>query len=904
MKKAFTLIELLAVVIVLGIVVLIATPIVLNVIEDSRRSANLTQAYLLLDGAQTLYSTRQVTEENLEIFDGEDDVYHLIEANDEKPTYGNVKITRQGAIDFAVYIDDACYKKGLEETKISIIDVADFKECVGADANIPQVEEFEFISITTSTTETDTSKNYSVTIKLGDFVESPSTSKYIINRSGVQIPVDSSEWDDATTFKSGTEIIGFSGDELHAGIFYVHVLVNVRTESGLTYHSYTSGNSVHVKIDEPTRTARLDEQINLVEDTNTPILSPTVPVKLDVVQMWFLEYESIPTLIRTFEALKRAGYEGIIIPDVTNYYTKNNEVLVSNLFYKTSNNQYIDEDTQNYENQISKVIEAATAVGLDFYLGTGTTGEWWEFDKISNVQWRTNVANYTISVIDELYSMYNSNPNFAGWIWTQEIYTTDTGMEQYWIPYMQTVINHLNNMADRKPVMISPAISSYDAATVEEITSQWEKIFNQVDFRAGDIVNFQDGFGVVEHEVNHIWEVHAALKELVQSENGLKYYLNVYNTDPYDEGVSSTTDRYFNQLSLAKYLAIDGLTSFSYTNYYNPLHEIRPGEFVDGSYDKKYRELVGLDTSNDEEIYSIPAPTGGYVYKDSNGDEAPIPAGFTISAVNGETIIRNGLVIKDTHGNEFVWVPVSHGIVSNDHNYLFYELDYTGYARRFTNGYVPTNYATISLPVANEYDQIKKYYGFYVARYESSFYTNGTISAAQSKPSTNVNVNVYPNSSASSSQTGNLNFNVGVLDAITLSENMATAYNYDTSIKTTLITGAQWDTVISWLNNADYNYWDGTSWGNYHNSVGEATNGNYESLKIKNTGSNEAWQAKNIYDIAGNLREWTNEKTGSNYLLRDTGGALAGAISGPDYSAPTPSYAVADWGFRAVLFID
>ena len=41
MKKGFTLIELLAVIIVLAIVALIATPIIMNVIDDSKESANL-----------------------------------------------------------------------------------------------------------------------------------------------------------------------------------------------------------------------------------------------------------------------------------------------------------------------------------------------------------------------------------------------------------------------------------------------------------------------------------------------------------------------------------------------------------------------------------------------------------------------------------------------------------------------------------------------------------------------------------------------------------------------------------------------------------------------------------------------------------------------------------------------
>ena len=49
-KKGFTLIELLAVIIILAVVALIATPIVLNVIDDARSSAALSEGNLVLKG--------------------------------------------------------------------------------------------------------------------------------------------------------------------------------------------------------------------------------------------------------------------------------------------------------------------------------------------------------------------------------------------------------------------------------------------------------------------------------------------------------------------------------------------------------------------------------------------------------------------------------------------------------------------------------------------------------------------------------------------------------------------------------------------------------------------------------------------------------------------------------------
>ncbi|MBP3461897.1 MAG: prepilin-type N-terminal cleavage/methylation domain-containing protein, partial [Bacilli bacterium] len=44
-KKGFTLIELLAVIVILAIIALIATPIILNMINDAKKSASVDSAY-------------------------------------------------------------------------------------------------------------------------------------------------------------------------------------------------------------------------------------------------------------------------------------------------------------------------------------------------------------------------------------------------------------------------------------------------------------------------------------------------------------------------------------------------------------------------------------------------------------------------------------------------------------------------------------------------------------------------------------------------------------------------------------------------------------------------------------------------------------------------------------------
>ncbi len=60
MKKGFTLIELLAVIIILAIVALIATPIILNVIEDARISAGRSEASMIYTGINNYCATEDM----------------------------------------------------------------------------------------------------------------------------------------------------------------------------------------------------------------------------------------------------------------------------------------------------------------------------------------------------------------------------------------------------------------------------------------------------------------------------------------------------------------------------------------------------------------------------------------------------------------------------------------------------------------------------------------------------------------------------------------------------------------------------------------------------------------------------------------------------------------------------
>ena len=135
-------------------------------------------------------------------------------------------------------------------------------------------------------------------------------------------------------------------------------------------------------------------------------------------------------------------------------------------------------------------------------------------------------------------------------------------------------------------------------------------------------------------------------------------------------------------------------------------------------------------------------------------------------------------------------------------------------------------------------DSIKKYKGFYIGRYELT----GSVES--------------PTEKAGESLTNQNWYN--------LYKACQNVVQDETGIvKSTMIYGVQWDAVCSWLKQSGFDTDSNSSiWGNYSNSSGNA---DIEGAGSKqDTGFSEYWKANNIYDLAGNCREWTQEAYSTN----------------------------------------
>lgn len=141
-----------------------------------------------------------------------------------------------------------------------------------------------------------------------------------------------------------------------------------------------------------------------------------------------------------------------------------------------------------------------------------------------------------------------------------------------------------------------------------------------------------------------------------------------------------------------------------------------------------------------------------------------------------------------------------------------------------------------------EKESVSKYGGFYIGRYEV-----GTDETTK--------------------KLNNPKNNISFTEAKAKAE---TKYNNNSyGVMSTLPSGAAWYKVEIWLINSNTMIWrdvffDSTGWGNYRKSETE------EGV-LKKAGSEEQYSKNNIYDLAGNLNEWTTEKDNDNYEIKRGG---------------------------------
>ena len=329
-----------------------------------------------------------------------------------------------------------------------------------------------------------------------------------------------------------------------------------------------------------------------------------------------------------------------------------------------------------------------------------------------------------------------------------------------------------------------------------------------------------------------------------------------------------------------------------------------------------------------------------------------------------EGTIDTGLVIQDANGNEYVWVVVPRTTAIYATTGLgkttFSDADYTSIEtdlKNYTSTYSETDYSdtyaadtdNVGWLTSDEYTELKNSMlksvyengGFYVGRYEAGIdTTTGTnrtsiesqvdgkypvpttapVTKADAYPYTYVTRTQAQNLASkvnAGTKTSSLMFGVqwdlvlafmhnkGKIADSTLTSNSTAIGNYRDSVFQLSQTG-KYATYSNWSLSSTWNPTT-TSTPNFvdtsRNKIAQSSNGNGI---LVTTGTSEKNKVMNIYDIAGNVWEWTLEKTssGSSLCARRGGyynfdGSSNPAASRSSTDTTTAGY---DLGFRLSLW--
>ena len=296
---------------------------------------------------------------------------------------------------------------------------------------------------------------------------------------------------------------------------------------------------------------------------------------------------------------------------------------------------------------------------------------------------------------------------------------------------------------------------------------------------------------------------------------------------------------------------------------------------------KSYTKNVSVTVNQFKDVYEYMQTNTKVTYSDG---EVWVPEGFKVAGDSASTV-QGGIVIEDKAGNQFVWVPVA---TIDDYKRTWY----TGYGA--FSGY------SEALP-EDEKTSVERYKGFYIGRYEAGDKENTEAKTLRSSNDVTKTVTIKANQAP-------YNY-VTRTQAISLAEGFKNQQGY--KAKTKLVSSYAWDTTIAFLQKVNSDYGSSSEEGNYNNTTfsyiditGASKTKEKNSNVLVPTG--QTTPVCNIYDMGGNIWEWTTERcslTDGPYALR--GGTCYNNFTSHPAGFRFSYSAVADalFGFRLTLFM-
>ena len=279
----------------------------------------------------------------------------------------------------------------------------------------------------------------------------------------------------------------------------------------------------------------------------------------------------------------------------------------------------------------------------------------------------------------------------------------------------------------------------------------------------------------------------------------------------------------------------------------------------------------------------------------ADGIQVPVPTGYTASSASDENSVNGGFVIYEgtetvtdsnkweaqCNRNQYVWIPIAE--VSD----MYWRDQTTGkkYGTRYT--FKSSSYSKSSSNKQEPQTTSRDIQSTYLTKYLNGMSREDFLMEMEIDFDKMLNsVATYGGFYIGRYQTGDLSQATPVIKRINTDIASQTWYTMwkkarklsGTSAGVQMIWGIQWDETLKWLIDTGEKTYaeiasDSTSWGNYYNnrftyytntSKSTATKAANSSTSTRiPSGAYEGANANNVYDLAGNVYDWTLESNGS-----------------------------------------
>ncbi len=334
-------------------------------------------------------------------------------------------------------------------------------------------------------------------------------------------------------------------------------------------------------------------------------------------------------------------------------------------------------------------------------------------------------------------------------------------------------------------------------------------------------------------------------------------------------------------------------------------------EDMDQEYTKTLNSVTNLTMEQVQSDGMFEKTTNTEV-TDDYGNKIVVPAGFKVT--NDANDVTQGMVIEDKDGNQFVWIPVGE-IYTDTAKTEAGKKTITLGRYEFAEDGTPTNQgeniidnywqelseSTYGNAVAKDIDgfiaSAKRNHGYYIGRYEAGVIGYDSNSIVKNNTDSEVNWTGYTNAEGknlqlvckSAQQVWNY---VTQNKASELSSNMYASSQFTSD----LINSYAWDTAIVFIQefSGGSSYSIQTRIQTTLAKTGDATDGKNNDVRC------------NIYDMAGNTREWSTEtRNSSEYLCVFRGGSYYYSdVTTSRRSSDTKIYVGDNTSFRPLIYLN